>query len=389
MRPETRLFGAGIALSLAGLGLAGCTSAPSPEPSPTPAAVSDAIELVGLWQVSDVEGGSPNTWLRLDAGDAQLLRDCGVDHYLWEARDGVFIASIGSTMGTCASDSGPVIPEWLDDAVGYEPHGSGWQLVDESGTALATLAANGSPAPNPAVSEEYTLVPPITAGTRLHFQLPASLPAFLTPGDISGRWMLEGLTDRPDVFVEFGSSNWRAKDGCNGNYGRWALVDTGLLITGIEIASQIACDNVAVAPFVFEAESAGFDGDTLVLVGAAGTELARFVRDRSGGSLRMSTIPQDYLGRWIAADFPERPEVYVEFTETAWTASDGCNRQTGAWLVGDAGFIGQGSGMTTEMWCDNVEVASWVLDADAAGFDGDTLVLVNANGAELGRLVRG
>jgi len=43
----------------------------------------------------------------------------------------------------------------------------------------------------------------------------------------------------------------------------------------------------------------------------------------------------------------------------------------------------------TLIGCDNIDLGSWVAHARSVGFDGETLVLVNANGAELGRLVRG
>jgi hypothetical protein len=108
------------------------------------------------------------------------------------------------------------------------------------------------------------------------------------------------------------------------------------------------------------------------------------VRDTTANSLNAD----DFLGRWLAAEFPERPEVFVEFTPTGWTASDGCNGQQGSWAVGKSGFIGQGSGISTQIGCDNVNVAQWILDAKSARLDGETLVFMDADGSELGRLVR-
>ncbi|MGV8882816.1 MAG: META domain-containing protein [Rhodoglobus sp.] len=377
-----RILRAVLALSLLSIGIAGCTSAPPPSPKPTttPGAVSDAIELVGLWRVSDAEGESPDTWLRLDAGEGLLWRECGISTYSWEARDGAFIADLWS-WSDC-DQSQPPVAQWLDDASAYEKDGDGWALLDDKGAVTANLSRDGAPPVSPDQPNVFT-EPVIEARTKLHFQRPVPLPATLTPGDISGRWLTEELPDNPRVYVEFTEERWTASDGCNGQGGRWMAVGSGLLVTGSGASTLVACENIPVAGMVMQTTSAGFDGETLVLVGAAGSELVRLVRDRTATTLSAD----DFLGRWLAADFPERPEVFVEFTTTGWTASDGCNRQRGTWAVGASGFIGEGSGDTTEMGCDNVPVASWILDATSATFDGDTLVLMGDR-SELGRLVR-
>jgi hypothetical protein len=46
------------------------------------------------------------------------------------------------------------------------------------------------------------------------------------------------------------------------------------------------------------------------------------------------------------------------------------------------------AGPTTAMGCDGAQVGSWIASAARAGFDGDVLVLVDADGHETGRLRR-
>jgi len=273
-----RILRAVVALSLLSIGIAGCSSAPPPSPEPTaaPAAVSDAIELVGLWRVSDAEGESPDTWLRLDAGEAMIWRECGVHSYSWEARDGAFISGVWSWSG-CDQVS-PLAAPWLDDAVSYEKDGDGWALLDDAGEVTAHLARDGAPPPSPDLPNGLT-EPVIDARTKLHFQQHVPLPSSLTAGDITGRWLTADLPGNPRVYVEFDKDTWSASDGCNGQGGRWAPAGSGLLVTGSGISTQIACENIPVAEWVSEATSAGFDGETLVLVGAAGSELVRLVRE--------------------------------------------------------------------------------------------------------------
>ncbi|WP_158228335.1 META domain-containing protein [Pseudonocardia sp. MH-G8] len=70
-----------------------------------------------------------------------------------------------------------------------------------------------------------------------------------------------------------------------------------------------------------------------------------------------------------------------------WTGSDGCNNTKGTWRSGPEGELTATSGPSTMIGCENVPIASWLTDATRAGFDGDTLVLRDATGAETGRLV--
>jgi hypothetical protein len=71
-----------------------------------------------------------------------------------------------------------------------------------------------------------------------------------------------------------------------------------------------------------------------------------------------------------------------------WTSSDGCNGTDGRWTTGDGGRVLATMGATTQAGCSNVNVAGKLFTASRAAFDGTVLVLLDASGAETGRLVK-
>ena len=186
-----------LAIGLLGIVLAGCTPAPAPSPEPTETVSTptptgpDAIGLVGLWRVSGAESESPDTWLRLDAGEANLWRDCGVIDFSWAGQNGYFIAGLSGWSG-CSATTPPVAP-WLEQAVGYEQVGDGWSLIDDDGTIVASLAVDGAPQPHPNVAEFYTQAPVVTSATVDYFRstpLPPFAGARRHPGTLDSRGRL-------------------------------------------------------------------------------------------------------------------------------------------------------------------------------------------------------
>lgn len=61
----------------------------------------------------------------------------------------------------------------------------------------------------------------------------------------------------------------------------------------------------------------------------------------------------------------------------------------GAWTVGADGRLRATAGVSTMIGCAGVPVGSWLASAGRVGLDGQTLVLLDDDGAELGRLARG
>lgn len=95
------------------------------------------------------------------------------------------------------------------------------------------------------------------------------------------------------------------------------------------------------------------------------------------------------VGRWV----PEgsrglgAKRAYVELrADGDWKGSDGCNGLGGRWGAGQDGSLLATSGVSTLIACDNAPIGEWLSAARRAGLDGETLVLVDAEGKELGRL---
>jgi hypothetical protein len=104
------------------------------------------------------------------------------------------------------------------------------------------------------------------------------------------------------------------------------------------------------------------------------------------GSLEPATSAA-LLGRWR----PEGRDVgaFAEFRAGGvWEGNDGCNGQGGRWSAGPDGSMLAVTGPSTLIGCENVPVAAWLARARRAGFDGEVLVLLDAEGRELGRLTR-
>jgi heat shock protein HslJ len=101
----------------------------------------------------------------------------------------------------------------------------------------------------------------------------------------------------------------------------------------------------------------------------------------------------DLLGRWVpegrAGASSDRREPHVDLdADGTWSGSDGCNGAGGAWTSDDGGTILALSGASTLIGCENHEIGSWLAGAASAGFDGDTLLLTDFAGHELGRVER-
>jgi hypothetical protein len=96
------------------------------------------------------------------------------------------------------------------------------------------------------------------------------------------------------------------------------------------------------------------------------------------------------IGRWVADEqggTQRRPFVELN-TDGQLHGSDGCNSSSGRWVAGPDGALLATEGPSTMMACSNLHLTGWVSQARRAGFDGDVLVLLDANGVELGRLHR-
>lgn len=272
--------------------LSGCASTPgSPQDqvqdSPFLADVNTVTEptalgLVDIWRVSGAAGEEADTWLRLDAPNFEVWRDCGMIFGDWRATDSLFVASVWGASGSCASGGMPQL-DWLESVTGYRATAIGWALTDASGSAVATLTIGGRPDPIPTAVESFTEPPPITAAVRAAVQKPAALPDGSVPATtetLLGRWVptsFEGYTDPHVLFDADGS--WSGSDGCNGNGGRWAADGSGTVLATAGMSTAMGCEGALVPSWVGGARLAVIDGDELRLLDADGSELGRLERD--------------------------------------------------------------------------------------------------------------
>ncbi len=279
--------------AIAVLLLAGCAgdmrdhSVPNPDAPPMfgepVEGQSAALGLVNLWRVTDAPGEGDATWLRLDAQEFQLWRDCGMVAGSWAATDSLFLGGVWGAMGgDCAGDGIPVV-EWLDDVIGYAQTADGYNLLSADGTVVASLSIDGAPEPIPDAAEFFTQPPEITEEVRAHFRSPALLPDAAQPASadaLKGKWVPVGLEVSTDPHVVFEPGGaWTGSDGCNGGSGRWAVSDSGEFLATSGPSTLMYCEGASVPSWVAQATAAGVSGDGwLLLFDASGTEIGRLTR---------------------------------------------------------------------------------------------------------------
>ncbi len=162
--------------------------------------------------------------------------------------------------------------------------------------------------------------------------------------------------------------------------------------------------------------AAGFavDGADRVLLDRAGNPVARLVPEAPGvvsgaadpsrppsdaerrASRQAAPLPaglrpvDDLTGRWVPVQQPGPGGAFVQFAANGtWTGSDSCTATGGAWLAGpDGAFLATASSVMPFVACPGVGVAPQVGAARRIGLDVSTLVLLDADGAPVGRYQR-
>ena len=267
----------GLALLLATvLSLGGCASATTdPGDSGTSA---DPADLVGLWRVRDA-AEPDRTWLRLDAGEYQLWRDC--DGFLdgaWNATTQTLLIGVPfGAAGGCADELTDGAIGWLNDARSYRADADGWELLDADGAVTARLTVDG--APEPITSAASYFAEPPTA--RPVFVEPAPLPDGLTApttDDLIGRWVPPAAYETEPYVELLADTSWTGSDGCNGADGSWVLGEDGLWLATGGPMTLIGCDGAGVPGWLVGTGRVGLDGATLVLLDVTGAEVGRLVR---------------------------------------------------------------------------------------------------------------
>ena len=99
----------------------------------------------------------------------------------------------------------------------------------------------------------------------------------------------------------------------------------------------------------------------------------------------------DLTGRWVPAEQPGPGGAFAQFAaDGTWTGSDSCTGTGGSWLAApDGSFVATASTVMAFVACPGVGVAHQVGAARMVGLDGSFLVLLDADGASVGRYQRG
>ena len=88
-------------------------------------------------------------------------------------------------------------------------------------------------------------------------------------------------------------------------------------------------------------------------------------------------------------DGPYSTDPHVTFVDGRWDGSDGCNAVGARWALDEGAHLVSAADVgITMMGCEGDPTAIELTGAERLGFDGDVLVLLDAAGAELGRLER-
>ncbi|MBB2959265.1 META domain-containing protein [Pseudoclavibacter helvolus] len=97
--------------------------------------------------------------------------------------------------------------------------------------------------------------------------------------------------------------------------------------------------------------------------------------------------PASAAGSWGTPDSSGQGEPGLNLSDDGKvTGNDGCNRLMGDWTETD-GKVEFGALASTMMFCEGVD--TWLVGATAAEVDGDSLVVFNEAGDQIGTLPRG
>lgn len=275
-----------------GAALAACTAQPPVSPAPSASdggngadiALTDLFgttALIGLWRVSDAEGETADTWLRLSSDEARLWRPCGFIGGSWAAAAGELLAGFFAAHEDCVTGTSLPTVDWLADPVSYERDGEGWILRDAEGEVVARLSIDGAPPRHPDSAAENVEQPEVTPDADARVKTVA-LPEPLRPADESGlvgRWVPTPAAPNDPYLDVADDGGWSSSDGCNGVEGRWSVPHPGVLLATGGLMTLVGCEGSGVPTSFGQARAVGFDADELVLIDHRGDEIGRLVRD--------------------------------------------------------------------------------------------------------------
>jgi heat shock protein HslJ len=212
----------------------------------------------------------------------------------------------------------------------------------------------------------------------------AAEPVPATATDLVGAWVTGESYDSPNVpFLDFADDGtWTGSDGCNGVLGDWAVAADGSLTVSAGLSTLIACDGAALPSMLTDAARALVDGPSLLLTDTDGAIVVTLVKAPEGA------VPEaagSVIGTW-SADAPQGAEVFLTFTDGKVTGKDGCNNLMGSWSAGTGDSVVLSGLSSTMMYCEGVD--TWLSKAVGLTLDGETAVVVDDTGTQIGTLIK-
>lgn len=251
------------------------------------------------------------------------------------------------------------------------------------------------------------------------------------PDDLVGLWRVQARGEEAGTILRLGSdlSIWRR---CDDLFGEWRADAAGEFLGDTNGSSyECAGPKVKAAPkpplpsvpstpdWLLRAVAYRVDGTDRLLLDARGGVVARLTPSGEPGG-RHVAAPETYarpvlddalrrrlapaaalpaklrpataaelVGTWKPAAPGANPAQYVTIkADGSWQGSDGCNAHAGRWTADEPGAVLTVAGASTAMACAGVDGAPQFEVARGAGFDGTTLVLIDARGEQVGRLKR-
>lgn len=236
-------------------------------------------DLVGLWDVT-AEGQRHGVVLGLLLDQLVVVLPEGQQYGDWRAHPtDPFIPDVSAWSTTLRG--GRTAPQWLSDANSYRTSPDSATLLRD-GVVLATLTRQPPDQSDPRWSGDVAVTEEVRAQMNLDAALPESLEP-VVPERLSGRWVPAGGVGRnaPRLpFLAFATDGrWTGSDGCNNSSGRWRIGAGGVLLsTHGAVTLAWRKDMVHTAGWLQASSLAGLDGDVLVMLDGAGTEVARLER---------------------------------------------------------------------------------------------------------------
>jgi hypothetical protein len=243
-----------------------------------------------------------------------------------------------------------------------------------------------------------------------HPAVPAGGGGSVDVAELVGSWSVSGTGTVGAVLV-LESTRFELRSGSDVRYGGWRADSSGLFVAHVTGAGGDAPPDMSTPQWLEAATAVTRAGSHLLLLDAAGEATAHL--SPQGGPPPGAAGPAGHfgpaaplptgleppersrlVGRWEitdreqAARAPQPPHVDLA-AEGSWTGSDGCNVGAGRWVSGPHGMLLATSGPMTLKGCEGMAgVPGWLASTVRAGFDGETLVLFDVDGRELGRLIR-